>query len=370
VTVVERIAGGIPHDARTPFERWAQDELKLEIIRDYFAGPLGTLAVRPWPGRNLDAVFIDLIGAESLAGMFVAELRPGQSSVPVRQIYDETFFVLKGTGTTTIETPHGTIQFEWGPHSLFAIPLNCKYQLHNGSGVLPARLVSTNTLPIVYSLYRDSDFVYNSNHDFERFSPQAVADPTAATIYEPDAKKTRSDVDVYDTLFIPDVLRMARGDASVRGEGTSLINIETVNSVISDHVCEVPGRRFFRPHRHGPSASIFTVSGTGYSLLWTDGSELTRFDWPENDVGVIIPPNMWWHGHFVTSPNAIQVAVKLRSRMNPINHLYENTHVIVSEGGTVLRFEDMDPVLRTRIWDMFVDECKRKGFDAVPPIAD
>lgn len=357
----------LPVDNRTPFERWAQDDLKLEIVRGYFAGPLRRMPLRRWESRNIDAVFIDLIGAESLAGMFVAELRPGESSAPIRQIYDETYYVLSGHGSTTIETRHGTIQFEWGPHSLFAIPLNCRYRLHNGSGKEPARLVSTNTLPIVFSFYRDVDFIFDNPHDFERFTPDVISNPTSAIIYEPDTKKTLSDVNVYEALFIPDVLQLTRGDAGVRGEGTTLINIETVNSVISDHVCEVPGRRFFRPHRHGPSASIFTESGRGYSLLWPEGGEMVRFDWPKDDVGVIIPPNMWWHGHFVTSPNAIQVAVKLRSRLHPINHLYDNTHVVVGEGGTVLRFEDMDESIQSRVWNMFVEECERQGHTPIRP---
>lgn len=366
MNLVETVVG-VNRDARTPFERWVEDELKLEIIRGYAAGPLGRLPLRPWTQRNMDAVFLDLIGAESLAGMYVGELRPGGSSVPIRQLYDETFYVLRGHGSTTIETTHGTIQFEWGPQSLFAIPLNCRYQLHNGSGVDPARLVSTNTLPIIYSLYRDPNFVFGSDHDFDRFSPQIVTDPTSAKLYQPDAKHSRTAVDLYDTLFVPDILRLTRSNFRERGEGTSAVYIETAKSAISDHVCEVPGRRFFNPHRHGPSASVFTISGTGYSLMWPDGGEIVRWDWPVDDVGVIVPPNMWWHGHFVTSPNAIQLAVKLRSRFNPINHLYEKSHVPVAEGGTVIRFEDMDAGLKARIWQTFVEECKRQGFTAVPP---
>jgi hypothetical protein len=94
---------------------------------------------------------------------------------------------------------------------------------------------------------------------------------------------------------------------------------------------------------------------------------MIRFDWPSDDVGVIVPPNMWWHGHFVTSESETMLAVKLRSRFYPINHLFEKTHIPVTEGGTVLRFEDLDEALRARIWGTFVEECAKHGHTPTPP---
>lgn len=367
LNIVETRAG-VPRDARTPFERWVEDDLDLEIVRGYAAGPLGTMPVRPWTERNASAVFIDLIGGESLAGMYVLELAPGEASTKVRSLSEETFYVLRGRGSAAVDTPHGTMTFEWAEHSLFVIPLNCPYRLFNGSGQQPARLVSTNTLPIVYSLYRDPSFVFGTAYDFDRFGASAVADPGSAVLYKPDAQRLRTAVDLYDTMFIPDIYTLGRSDFRERGEGTRTVYIEMAKSAISNHVTEIPGRRFFNPHRHGPSASVFTLTGRGYSLMWPDGGEMIRFDWPEDDVGVIVPPNMWWHGHFVTTPSALTLAVKLRSRFFPINHLFEKTHIPVVEGGTVLRFEDLDERLRRRLWDTFVEECEKQGFEAVPPV--
>jgi mannose-6-phosphate isomerase-like protein (cupin superfamily) len=356
---------GVATDYRTPFEHWVEDELKLEIVRGYGVGPLGKLPLRRWKQRNVDAVFVDIIGCESLAGMYIAEVPPGQSTTRVRQLYEETFYVHKGNGSTTIETPQGTISFEWGERSLFSIPLNCPYQLHNGSGTMPARVISCNTLPIIFSLYRSEAFIFGTDFDFARIDP--TVDPTDATLYKPDAKHNRTAVDLYDTLFVPDIFALTRSEFKERGIGTSAVYIEMAKSAISNHVCEVPGRRFFNPHRHGPSAYVFNLTGSGYSLMWPHEGEMVRFDWPEDDIGVIVPPNMWWHGHFATSPNALQLAVKLRSRFNPINHLFDKTHKLVSEGGTVLRFQDLDEKLRGHIWDTFVEECAKKGFTVTAP---
>ena len=117
-----------------------------------------------------------------------------------------------------------------------------------------------------------------------------------------------------------------------------------------------------------PAASLgIILSGTGYSLMWPEGGERVRFDWPEGGTSVIVPPNMWWHGHFVTSPRALQLAIKLRSRKHPLNHLYEKTHKLVSEGGTVLRYGDLAPDLRTEIWETYAEACRRHGLTAQPP---
>ncbi len=68
---------GIPWDRRTPYERWVEDDLKLELQRGYAAGNFKKTALRPWKERGFNASFYDIIGAESLAGMFIGEIPPG-----------------------------------------------------------------------------------------------------------------------------------------------------------------------------------------------------------------------------------------------------------------------------------------------------
>jgi mannose-6-phosphate isomerase-like protein (cupin superfamily) len=358
---------GIPWDARTPFERWVEDDLGLALHRGYFTGPLGASDLRSWPGRGLRAAFWDLIGAESLAGLYVAEIPPGASTVRTRQLYDEVIYILAGRGSTTVTTPAGTLSFEWGPRSLFAIPLNYPFQLHNGSGQAPVRFLSVNTLPVVYSLFRDAAFIYGTDWDSRRLPPHATA--TDAVLYEPDAGHERTAVNLYETLFVPDVLAVPRSRFAERGEGAHTVYFELANAPISAHVAEIGGGQFFNPHRHGPSAFVCILEGTGYSLMWPEGGRPLRYDWPEGDVGVVVPPNMWWHGHFVTSPRCLQLAIKLRSRKHPLNHLYEKTHKHISEGGTVIRYTDLDPALRREVWETYEAECRRRGLIARPPAA-
>ena len=80
---------GIPWDKRTPYERWVEDDLGLDLHRGYFANNLKKVTVKPWQERGISAAFYDMIGAESLAGMYVGEIAPGRSGRPARQLCDE-----------------------------------------------------------------------------------------------------------------------------------------------------------------------------------------------------------------------------------------------------------------------------------------
>jgi hypothetical protein len=250
---------------------------------------------------------------------------------------------------------------------LFSIPLNCTYRLHNGSGRKPARYISCNTLPIIYNLFRNTEFVFNTSFDFGRVPSEKAA--LESVLYKPDAAREHTAVDLYETLFVPDVLAVQRSKFEERGEGVSGVYFEMGGSVISNHVVEVPGRRFYRPHRHGPSAFVFAIGGPGYSIICLDDAgHVERFDWAEDEIGVIVPTNMWWHGHFATNADVLTLAVKLRSRFFPISRLYDRSHKHISEGGSVRRYEDLAPGLRKEIWDTFAAECKRYGGTPILPV--
>lgn len=357
---------GIPWDSRTPYERWVEDDLKLEMHRGFAAGPLGRMAVARWEERNIGATFFDFVGAESLAGMYVGELAPGQSTTPVKQLFEEVIYIIRGQGSATVKTPKRTYSFEWGPRSLFAIPLNCSYQLHNGSGLDEVRFISVNTLPVMMNLLRDNDFVFGgAEHDFGRID--ASVDPADAELYLPDAQHDRTAVNLYDTNFVPDILAVPRSSFAERGHGNATAYLELSNSSLSCHVAQHPGLQFYNPHRHGPSGFVFTLSGKGYSLMWLEGGAMERFDWPEDDIGVIVPPTMWWHGHWGTDPMSMQLAVKLMSRKHPVSHSYDGVHKHISKGGTILHYRDLPADLRGRVWQTFEQECGRNGYTVKDP---
>ena len=82
--------------------------------------------------------------------------------------------MLSGHGSTTVWLPNGEKQtFEWGPKALFAIPLNCEYQIFNASGCEPARLSCTNDAPLTINLYHNLDFIFDNPFQF----PDRVGKP-------------------------------------------------------------------------------------------------------------------------------------------------------------------------------------------------
>ena len=69
--------------------------------------------------------------------------------------------------TTTVTAADGRKHtFEWGPKSLFSVPLNSKYRHFNGSGREPARLAATNNLTWLMNLFRTESFIYDNAHQF------------------------------------------------------------------------------------------------------------------------------------------------------------------------------------------------------------
>ena len=218
---------------------------------------------QPWAERGISAAFYDVIAAESLAGMYGGEIAPAQSSRPAPQLCDEVIYVMAGRGSATRKGP---ISFEWGPRSLFAIPLNHRYQLHNSSGREPARFVSVNTIPIVYNLFRDPKFVFGCDWQFDRIDGDASL--SDSVVYRPDEKHERTAVTCHETTFVPDIFLVQRTSFAERGAGNQTVYFELANSVISVHVAEHPGLQFFNPHRHGrrwsaarSSAPIFGANG-------------------------------------------------------------------------------------------------------------
>ena len=114
-------------------------------------------------------------GAEGTTGAYVMEIAPGKHTNPQRHLYEDLIFVLKGRGATTIWNDKGAKQtFEWQDGSLFALPLNSSYQHFNGQGDESARFFSVNSMPIVFNLFHNADFIFDTPRDFtDRFNGEA-----------------------------------------------------------------------------------------------------------------------------------------------------------------------------------------------------
>jgi len=101
---------------------------------------------------------------------------------------------------------------------------------------------------------------------------------------------------------------------------------------------------------------VIILSGEGYSLMWREGEEPTRYDW---QVGtLIVPPNKCFHQHFNTGPTparylAFKHEVALIRNAQGVPTAWISRRV----GGDQIDYADESP----RIREMFAQALARHG---------
>ena len=86
-----------------PYERWKELE-GIPTLRDYYVKDLFTVELTPWESRGGSGLFVNLEGTQGFNDSYVYELAPKESSNPVKHIYEETVYILRGHGATTVWT--------------------------------------------------------------------------------------------------------------------------------------------------------------------------------------------------------------------------------------------------------------------------
>jgi quercetin dioxygenase-like cupin family protein len=339
------------------------DWLKAEGLRviEGLAIDCTRVETADWPRVGTRAAALHLDGRGDFCNMFLYELAPGQSTIPQRHLFEEVIYVVEGGGNTQIELPSGERwSFEWGPASLFAIPLNAKYRHFNGSGRERAVLVSTTNLPMMLNLFHNERFVFDNDFDFddrigkrEYFSGEGVLN------------LVRQGNDTWETNFIPDVERIELQDFSDRGAGSGCLIFLLADSSMHAHVSEMPAGTYKKAHRHGAGYHVMCVGGSGFSLMWYEGDrDFVRIDWKN---GVVFPPaDQQFHQHFTTSAKpARYLATGFGSLRYPFTSarraeiLGEKVAFATStkDGGNQIEYEDQD----SRIHSMWLQELAKHG---------
>ena len=100
------------------------------------------------------------------------------------------------------------------PKSLFALPLNARYQHFNASGQERARLASTNNFCMMLNLFHNDEFVFNNPYEFpERQGSQK------AFSGEGDFIPVRPGRNMWETNFVPDLAAFELKEWKARGAG-------------------------------------------------------------------------------------------------------------------------------------------------------
>lgn len=311
---------------------------------------------RPWPRLGAAGAFVHLHGRGDFVSIFVIDMPPGAKTDWQQHLFEEVIYVLDGRGSTVVESADGRRHtFEWGPKSLFALPLNARYQHFNGSGRERARLAATTDAPVVMNLFHSDSFVFDN--------PFAFPERQGKASYfsgEGEFIPKRPGRHMWETNFVPDVGAFELRSWDRRGAGSSNMKFILANGTMHAHSSEMPVGTYKKAHRHGPDFHVYNVTGTGYSLLWYEGDAgFERVDWRHGVV--FAPPDGMYHQHFNTGRRpARYLAVALGSLRYPFTsakrRLFEGVDVNVRDGGAQIEYDDQDP----RIHRLYLEELAEK----------
>jgi mannose-6-phosphate isomerase-like protein (cupin superfamily) len=340
-----------------PYLEWCDGE-GVPVVEE-FGVDLLAAETKPWARFGCNGAIINLKGRGNFCSTFLFELEPGGSTAPQRHLYEDTYYVLSGHGSTQLETADGrTHSFEWGPKSLFSLPLNAPYRLFNGSGTEPVRIASTNNACMVLNLYHNEDFVFSNP---EWFTEREAEESWFSG--EGEMTSIRPGRVLWDTNFVPDLSGFELKPWEARGKGSGNMQFILADGIMGAHASEMPVGTYKKGHRHGPGLHIFLVHGEGYSLLWYAGQkDFERVDWRHGML--FAPPDQMFHQHFDTSADpARYLAIGLGSKRYPVittrraGSENNRSDVSIKEGGRQVEYEDQDP----RIHAIWLKEIERTG---------
>jgi mannose-6-phosphate isomerase-like protein (cupin superfamily) len=342
-----------------PYLDWTKQE--GIPVHEGFSADLVAADTKPWPrlGDGCKGAFVHLEGRGDWMTVFLLELPPGGKSAPQQHLFDEMFYVISGTGSVVVEMPDGGEHtIDWGPRSLFALPLNARYRIINSSGAEPARLACANAFRIVMNLVHNEAFFFDNAFPF----PERESLPE---LYRGGGRLTsiRPGRDLWETNLVPDLASVELRPWQARGAHSSNLQLLLGNGSIGAHVSEMPAGTYKKATRHGPGLHILFIQGSGYTLFWRErDSDFQRVEWRH---GVCFaPPDGMFHQHFATGAQpARYLAVAFGTKRYPIvwerraGSEDKRADVSIKEGGSQIEYADQDP----RIHALWLEEIRRNG---------
>lgn len=359
----------------TPYEQWLRKE-GIPVLTGYSVENVLQASLSPWPRTSGAGAYIDLLGFEGVTGMYACEIPARGMLNPERHLYEEICYILSGEGKAEIwDEQSRRSELDWRAGSLFAIPLNCRHRMINGT-TKPARFVAATTAPLVMDQFHNEEFIFNNPFRFsDRFNSQQDY------FQETDKRRFTGTQWFWETNFVRDARDAKVDPAEVKVSGGSLTIVELAENVFIAHLADWPSGRYHKAHYHSAGAILVIIKGRGYSLMWpreigihpfTSGREdrVVRIDWREGTV--FSPPDGWYHQHFNTGDAAArQLALRYGSRKHLVTRdvvrkagKMEGVMISQREGGTLIEYEDEDPEIRR----LYEKELKKLGVKMEMPL--
>jgi hypothetical protein len=200
------------------------------------------------------------------------------------------------------------------------------------------------------NVFEEPEFIFNTAYDFQsRFSG------------EPDYFAPRDKLSglLLETNFVADAVNLPLVEAKERGAGGGHIRFNLAKSSMNSHISQFPIGTYKKAHAHGPGAHVIILAGEGYSLMWPEGDEPTRYEWQPGSL--ITPPNMWFHQHFNTGNSpARYLAFKYEGVAIRNAQGVPKAWISRRIGGHQIDYADESPAVRT----MFADALAQHGLNS------
>jgi oxalate decarboxylase/phosphoglucose isomerase-like protein (cupin superfamily) len=339
----------------TSYEIWLKEE-GIPVVEGYGIEDVTVLPRKPWKRTGGAGAYIELRGMEGFTGMYVGEIPARGALNPENHLYEELIYILQGVGATEIWSAGDNgrrMHFEWQQGSLFAIPLNTRHRMINGSNE-PAIFLAVTSAPLMIDLLHNLPFVLGSDYKFgDRFDGET-------DYFVP--KNNRKDVGgfiTWETNFIADARGALVDPSEAKGSGVRITSFDMGGSTLVGHIAEWPVGRYHKAHYHQGGAILLILRSEGYTLMWPPeagmrpyrsghADQVVKVNWREGSV--FSPPSGWFHQHFNTgNVPARQLAFRYSGESG--NFLLgcwralnkEGVRASVREGGTMIEYEDEDP---------------------------
>lgn len=343
---------------KTFYEGWQEAE-GIPIYHGYYVPDIRILPLADWKRFGGKGAFINFAQQQG-TDVQVLEIAAGESSKPQRHFFETIICIVSGRGAATIWQEGATKKhtFEWQEGSLFSPPINCWYQLFNGSKDEPVRFVASSTAPHVMNLFHNYDLIFNNNFVFkDRFSGEE--DYFQGTVEE--LKVHWSPQIALKTNFIANVSKFEPLGESTLAYSGRHANFSMSHNTICAHISEWVVGTYQRGHRHGPGAAILIIAGKGYSLLWFGDEPRQMADWV---VGTMFAPAQdMYHQHFNSGAT---VARDLAFRWGSPEYRLDRTNYRGKEDSyEVIDYPDEDPGIR----ELYEKELRKEGVTCkMPPV--
>lgn len=340
-----------PFERPSPFYEIWQEKEGIPVYKQFHVEDLAAVKLGPWERFGVPGAFVNLADHHITTAALI-EIPPEKTTSPVRHLFENWVFVVRGEGETIFEQPgYPTRRLRWQNRSLFGPPLNVRYQHRNLSADHSARLLMVSNAPLTFSLYHNEKFVfdnpfifddrYRGQEDFFKPVPQYLGGRVA------------------HINFIPDVIEFQLMQWQSRGVGAKSFHLSMSDHTMAAHLSEFEVGTYKKAHRHGPGAHVIVLRGRGYSLLWQEGKGRIRVDWKEGSM--FSPPEGWYHQHFNTGPEPARY-LALRRGGSP-EHPLRLGMGSGEKGPEQIEYENEDPV----IYAMYEQELRKNGLEVRQP---